>query len=106
MVELVKQFNDTFQFLFIGEGDGYFALALVRTGKLYPGLEKLAQAVLQHVVFGIQRRAFLANPLPAAAHRAALAQFLSNPATAIGNNPTGVNTEKRPPTLSGMMNVL
>ena len=27
---------------------------------------------------------------------------MSYPATAIGNKPTGVNTEKRPPTLSGI----
>ena len=31
---------------------------------------------------------------------------MSNPATAMGNKPTGVSTEKRPPTLSGMMNDL
>ena len=31
---------------------------------------------------------------------------ISNPATAIGNNPTGVKTEKRPPTLSGITKVL
>ncbi|OAV72509.1 hypothetical protein Barb7_03091 [Bacteroidales bacterium Barb7] len=28
------------------------------------------------------------------------------PATAMGSRPTGVSTEKRPPTLSGMMKVL
>ena len=30
---------------------------------------------------------------------------MSKPATAIGNKPTGVKTEKRPPTLSGIMKV-
>ena len=31
---------------------------------------------------------------------------MSNPAMAIGNSPTGVSTEKRPPTLSAMTKVL
>ena len=31
---------------------------------------------------------------------------MSKPATAIGNKPTGVSTEKRPPTLSGITKVL
>ncbi len=32
--------------------------------------------------------------------------LMSNPATAMGSNPTGVSTEKRPPTLSGIIKVL
>ena len=48
----------------------------------------------------------LASSAQEAVTKSATSCLTSNPATAIGRRPTGVSTEKRPPTLSGMMKLL
>ena len=90
----------------VGEDDGAVAGAVGAAGDL-AGAETTISNIVQQVELAGKNATelqTLSNKLGELSQQ--ISAMMSNPATAIGKSPTGVNTENLPPTVSPITNVL